>query len=129
MGRRPGSRNRGAVLAGQGAPKLTLRLTPEQLADVQAQGGAAWARQVILEALAGQKRLNAALRQAHNEGWDWADGAEHGGEWKIHLSEVDGQFFLVEVGDFTSVAPLGSDARIARAALAARINAAEEAQN
>jgi len=50
VGRRPGSPN-GERLAGQGAPKLTLRLTPEQLAEVQARGGAAWAREVLLAAL------------------------------------------------------------------------------
>ena len=47
--KRPAHRPR--VYSGTGAPKLTLRLPSEALSRVMERGGAAWARQVIMEAL------------------------------------------------------------------------------
>lgn len=67
-----------------------------------------------------------ALIQAHEQGWDWSDGEDHEPSWKINLSEVAGEFFLVEVGDSTSITALGRDKGGARSALAARIEEAED---
>lgn len=47
--KRPPHRPR--VYDGQGAPRLTLRLSPEVLEQVMERGGSAWVRQLILAAL------------------------------------------------------------------------------
>lgn len=58
--KRPPHRPR--VYDGAGAPRLSLRLAPDILAQVKARGGAVWVRQLILEALAredGQESIRA----------------------------------------------------------------------
>lgn len=48
--KRPAHRPR--IYSGQGAPRISLRLAPDILVQVKARGGAAWVRQLILDALA-----------------------------------------------------------------------------
>lgn len=49
---RPAHRPR--VYDGQGAPRLTLRLSPEVLEQVMERGGSAWVRALIERELAGR---------------------------------------------------------------------------